>query len=281
MNSIFLNSRHRTRKRRRLPRAVTVAACIFPIAFIALAMSLHGQVKSNPTVEFKKLAAQLSAARLDNTEESAPLQEKALAVIDDLALSALNRSSSPNAPPDLDAANQQLAELVSHVPSVGENYRLVHLGGAGAYAVVANFGLGGPAAVRIYSNAGGRFALAAKIDRFEQKDFLDSDIELIPVSTTESVFVVVAGRTDDLSTGIFTAWRFDGTRAVSLWSSDLLQQSSYEADGDGFHITYCAEPDEDHPAICPKMTRDTYRMQSGGWKNVETKDLGASKPVTR
>jgi hypothetical protein len=258
-----------------------VAVGFFPIVFIALAISLHGQVKSNPTVEFKKLAAQLSGARLDNTEESAPLQEKALAVIDELALSALNRSSSPNALPDLDAANQQLAELVSHVPSVGENYRLARLGGAGAYAVVANFGLGGPAAVRIYSNAGGRYALAAKIDRFEQKDFLDSDIELIPMSTADPVFVVVAGRTDDLATGIFTAWRFDGTRAVPLWSSDLLQQSSYEADQDGFHITYCSEPDEEHPAICHKMTRDTYRMQSGAWKNVETKDLGASKPVTK
>jgi hypothetical protein len=258
-----------------------MAASIFPIVFIALAMSLPGQVKSNPTIEFSKLAAQLSAARLGNTEENAPLQEKALAVIDELALTALNRSSSANASPDLDAANQQLAELVSHVPSVGENYRLVRLGGAGAFAIVANFGLGGPAAVRIYSNGSGRYALAAKIDRFEQKDFLDSDIELIPMSATEPVFVVVAGRTDDLATGIFTAWRFDGTRAVPLWSSDLLQQSSYEADGDGFHITYCAEPDEDHPAICPKMTRETYRMQSGAWKNVETKDLGSAKPVTK
>jgi hypothetical protein len=281
MNSIFLNSKHRTRKRLRLARAVRVAACIFPIVFIALAMNIHGQVKNNPTVEFGKLAAQLSAARLDNTEENAPLQEKALAVIDEIALSALNRSSSPNASPELDGANQKLGELVSHVPPVGENYRLVRLGGAGAYAVVANFGLGGPAAVRIYSNGSGRYALTAKIDRFEQKDFLDSDIELIPMSMTEPVFVIVAGRTDDLSTGIFTAWRFDGTRAVPLWSSDLLQQSSYEADGDRFHITYCAEPDEDHPAICPKMTRETYRMQSGAWKNVETKDLGPSKPVTK
>jgi len=281
MNSIFLNSRYLSRKLLQLPGAAMGAAGFFPIVFIALAMSLHGQAKSDPSVEFKKLAAQLSAARLDNTEENAPLQEKALAVIDELALTALNRSSSPNASPDLGAANQQLAELVSHVPSVGENYRLVRLGGAGTYAIVANFGLGGPAAVRIYSNGIGRYALAAKIDRFEQKDFLDSDIELIPMSTADSVFVVVAGRTDDLATGIFTAWRFDGTRAVPLWSSDLLQQSSYEADGDGFHITYCSDPDEDHPAVCPKMTRDTYRMQSGAWKNVESKDPGSAKPVTK
>jgi type II secretory pathway pseudopilin PulG len=259
-----------------------VAAGIFSIVYIALAISLQGQVKNNSTVEFKKLAAQLSSTRLDNAEENAPLEEKALAIIDEVSLSALNHSSSPNSSPDIDSANRMLADMVSHVPAVGENYRLVRLGGnPAAFAMVVNFGVGGPAAVRIYSNGGGRYALAGKIDRFEQKDFLDSDIELIPMSATEPVFVVVAGRTDDLSTGIFTAWRFDGSRAAPLWSSDLLQQSSYEADGDGFHITYCAEPDENRPAQCLKMARDTYRLQSGAWKNVETKDLGNAKPVTK
>jgi hypothetical protein len=87
----------------------------------------------------------------------------------------------------------------------------------------------------------------------------------------------VAGRTDDLATGMFTAWRFDGRRTVPLWSSDLLQQSSYETDGDGFHLTYCSEPDEDHPAVCRKMTRDVYRLQAGQWKRMETKDVIPAK----
>ena len=241
-------------------------------------MGLLAQTKTDSTLEFKRLAAQLSTARLDGAAESEVSQQKALGLLDELASSALSGSASP----DLDAANRRMAGLVSHVPPVGENYRLLRLGGSpAAYAMVVNFGLGGPAAVRIYSNASGRYALAARIDRFVEKDFFDSDIELIPVSSAEPVFVIVAGRTDDLATGMFSAWRFDGRRAVPLWSSDLLQQSSYEADGDGFHLTYCSEPDEDHPARCLKMTRDLYRLQDGDWKRIETKDLGAVKTAPR
>jgi len=254
------------------------AVSIFLLALIPLAMGLLAQTKTDSTLEFKRLAAQLSTARLDGAAESEVSQQKALGLLDELASSALSGSASP----DLDAANRRMAGLVSHVPPVGENYRLLRLGGSpAAYAMVVNFGLGGPAAVRIYSNASGRYALAARIDRFVEKDFFDSDIELIPVSSAEPVFVIVAGRTDDLATGMFSAWRFDGRRAVPLWSSDLLQQSSYEADGDGFHLTYCSEPDEDHPAQCLKMTRDLYRLQAGDWKRIETKDFGVVKATPK
>jgi hypothetical protein len=281
MNSIFF--RYGTTLRRPGKTAFgNISATGLFLLIILLPRSLPAQVKSDPTAEFKKLAEQLSSARLGNGEETAAPLEKALGIADQLAVSLLNKSTAANAPTELDAANQQLANLVSHVPSVGENYRLVRLGGApAAYAMVANFGLGGPAAVRIYSNVSGRFELSAKIDHFEQKDFLDSDIELIPMSMNEPVFVVVAGRTDDLATGIFTAWRFDGTHLAPLWSSDLLQQSSYDADGDGFHLTYCADPDDDHPAQCRKMTRETYRFQGAEWKRVDAKDLGPAKAVTK
>jgi hypothetical protein len=165
---------------------------------------------------------------------------------------------------------------------VGENYRLVKLGGTPAvYAMAINFGLGGPAAVRIYAGSYGHFALAARIDRFVQKDFLDSDIELVPVSNSEPVFVTVSGRTDDLSTGAFSAWRFDGQSAVALWNSDLLQQSSYEADENGFHLAYCSQVDEDHPSQCLKMSRDLYRFQAGEWKRIETADLPPPTPAEK
>jgi hypothetical protein len=278
MNSIF--SRFGISHFRHQPCPIwrIAAVSIVLILSIPLAVGLRAQIKSDPTVEFKRLAAQLSTARLDGAPESEASQEKALGILDDFASSALSSSASP----DLDAANRRMAELVSHVPPVGENYHLVRLGGSpAAYAMVVNFGLGGPAAVRIYSNASGRYALAARIDHFVEKDFFDSDIELIPVSTGEPDFVIVAGRTDDLATGMFTAWRFDGRRAVALWSSDLLQQSSYEADGDGFHLTYCSAPDEDHPAQCHKMTRDLYRLQGGEWKRIETKDLGPAKAAPK
>jgi len=61
----------------------------------------------------------------------------------------------------------------------------------------------------------------------------------------------------------------------------LLQQSSYEADGEGFHLTYCSEPDEDHPAQCHKMARDTYRLQGSEWKRIETKDIGPTKAAPK
>ena len=278
MNSIFsLFGLVRFRHQRRAIRFIFAVSIVLVIS-IALMTRILAQVKGDSTAEFKRLAAQLSTARLDGAAESEPSQERALGILDELASSALSSSASP----DLDAANRRLADLVSHVPPVGENYRLVRLGGSPpTYAMVVNFGLGGPAAVRIYSNAKGHYAFAAGIDHFVQKDFFDSDIELIPVSTSEPVFVIVAGRTDDLATGMFTAWRFDGRRVASLWNSDLLQQSNYEAGGDGFHLTYCSQPDEDRPAQCLKMTRDTYLLQGSEWKRIETKDLGPPKAAPK
>lgn len=244
------------------------------LALLPISFGPRAQSAEDSIAEFKATAAALSAARLNGETETEAQQEKALAYLDAVATSVLNGSPSP----DLETANQRLAALVSHTPPVGENYRLVKLGGSPAvYAMVVNFGLGGPAAVRIYGAASGHYSLAARIDHFVQKDFYDSDIELVPVSLTDLVFVTVGGRTDDLSTGMFSAWRFDGQRAVPLWSSDLLQQSNYEADENGFHITYCGQPDEDHPAQCLKMTRDLYRYQNGEWKRVETADFPAAK----
>lgn len=274
MNFIFFRGGNPCSRQLQHASACFAAVNIVILALTLLAIGLSAQINTDPSIEFKRLAAQLSHARLDGAAESEASQEKALGILDGFASSVLGSST----PPDLDAANRRLGELVSHVPPVGENYRLLRLGGSpAAYAMVVNFGLGGPAAVRVYSNATGRYALAARIDRFVEKDFFDSDIELIPMSTAEPVFVIVAGRTDDLATGMFSAWRFDGRRAAPLWSSDLLQQSSYGADGDGFHLTYCSQTDEDHPAQCLKMTRDLYRLEASEWKRIGTEDLGAVK----
>jgi hypothetical protein len=237
---------------------------------------MHAQIARDPTAEFKRISEELSAARLSGGVENEAQMEKALAYLDSIAVSVLNVPAEPN----LDGANRGLAGLVSRTPPVGENYRLVKLGGTpAAYAMVINFGLGGPAAVRIFAGAAGHYALAAKIDHIVQKDFFDSDLELVTVSNSEPVFVTVSGRTDDLSTGMFSAWQFDGHRVVALWNSDLLQQSSYEAEENGFRLAYCSEVDEDHPSQCLKMTRDLYRFQAGEWKRVETADLPPPKPA--
>lgn len=246
------------------------------VTFCVLLMAARpaAQTGGDPAAEFKQISAELSAARLSGGNENAARMEKGLAYLDSIAISVLNVPGEPN----LGGANRGLAGLVSRIPPVGENYRLVKLGGATpAYAMVVNFGLGGPAAVRIYAGSAGSYALAGKIDRFAQKDFLDSDVELAPVSNSEAVFVTISGRTDDLSTGLFSAWRFDGRAMLNLWNSDLLQQSSYQAGDQGFDLAYCSQVDDDRPSQCLKMSRDLYRFQSGEWKRVETVDLPAPK----
>jgi hypothetical protein len=278
MNFIF----YRYRGNLSAARPVMVRGMIFVglVIFGANSLSAWGQAQTggDATAEFKRISDDLSAARLGGGEENEAQMEKALAYLDSIAVSVLNLPAGPN----LDNANRALAGLASHNPPVGENYRLEKLGGnPAAFAMVVNFGLGGPAAVRIYAGSAGRYALAARIDRLVQKDFFDSDLELVPVSKTEAVFVTVSGRTDDLSTGLFSAWRFDGHGVTALWNSDLLQQSSYEAGENGFRLAYCSQVDEDHPSQCLKMSRDVYRFQAGEWKRIETEDLPPSKPTVK
>ena len=257
-------------------------ASIF-VSFVILGVNpssgrLHAQTGGDPAVEFKNIAAELSAARLGGADESEARMQKALEYLDAIAVSALNVAASP----DLDAVNRRLEGLAAHTPPVGEDYRLVKIGGTpAAYAMEINFGLGGPAAVRIYSGGAGHYALAARIDHFAQKDFLDSDVELVPVSGSEPVFVTVSGRTDDLSTGAFTAWQFNGHGVAALWNSDLLQQSSYQAEDGGFRIAYCSQVNEDRPSDCLKMSRDLYRYQAGEWKRTETADMSLPKPAAK
>ena len=279
MPSVFLDRRSRKNSSEQpITFRIGIQVLLVLFALLPISLCLRAQSAEESRGEFQMAAASLSAARLNGGAEVEAQQDKALAYLDAVATSALNSSAAP----DLDSANQRLAALITQPPPVGENYRLVKIGGSPAvYAMVVNFGLGGPAAVRIYSGAAGHYALAGKIDLFTQKDFFDSDIELVPVSPAELVFVIVGGRTDDLSTGMFTAWRYDGHRVVPLWSSDLLQQSNYEADGIGFHLTYCGQPDEDHPAQCLKMTRDLFRYANGEWKRIETTDLPNVRPAVK
>jgi hypothetical protein len=278
MNSIFSWYRRvGPEARPRITKAVIFVGFVI-LGSTPIAAWLHAQTGSDPTAEFKRISEELSAARLSGGDDNQVQMEKALAYLDVIAVTALNVPSGPN----LDGANRSLAGLASHTPPVGENYRLVRLGGTTpAYAMVANFGLGGPAAVRIYAGSAGSYALAGRIDRFVQKDFFDSDLELASVSNSESVFVTVGGRTDDLSTGMFSAWRFDGHRALNLWNSDLLQQSSYEADENGLRLAYCSQVDEDRPSQCLKMSRDLYRFQAGEWKRIETADLPSPNPAAK
>jgi hypothetical protein len=250
-----------------------VMLCAFPPA-----SQLQAQTGGDPATEFRTITGELSSARQSGAGEDKLRMMKAFKFLDSIALTALNAPAGPN----LEGANRTLAGLASHTPPVGENYRIAKLGGAAAaYAMVINFGLGGPAAVRVYAGAAGQLMFVAGIDHLVQEDFFDSDVELVAVSNSEPVFVTVSGRTDDLSTGAFTAWRLDGQRLTALWVSDLLQQSSYEAEEDGLRIAYCSQVDEDHPSQCLKMSRDLYRMASGEWKRTESIDLPLAAPAAK
>lgn len=236
--------------------------------------SLERVQTQKPESEFARLAARLAQQRLGGADEGEKLQEQALAILDGLVLEALNTPQGP----DLEALNKRLAAMAIQQPPVGEDYRVVRLGGQpAAYALVANFGLAGPSAVRLYTTAGGRHGLAARIDRFTRTDFFDEYLELVPVTAPLTLFVTVTGRTDELQTGSFTAWRLDGNRVTPVWSSDILPQSSYESRPDGFRLTYCAATDEDNPRICRRMTRDRYVWDGTTWKRVEQTNIPVPK----
>ncbi len=233
------------------------------------------QIKeAKPDVEFTRLAVRLSEQRLAGDVENEKLQEQAMAILDGVILAALNSAAEA----DLAALNQHLAALVTDQPSIGEDFRVTRLEGARrVYALAANFGLGGPSAVRLYTGMPGRYALAGRIDHFMRKDFFDEYLELIPIPGGESVFVTVTGRTDELQTGAFAAWYLDGDRLRALWSTEILPQSSYESIAKGFLLTYCAEADEDNPRICRHMSRDRYAWDGAAWQRVEQKALPVPK----
>jgi len=249
---------------------------IFGLAF-ALAIPAYPQ---GPDTTFKKLAAQLVEKRLNGEDIKESSQEEVLRILDDIVLANLNSSA-----PDLNTLNARLAKLVAQEPALGEGYTVVALGTGGpapaappAYALAANCGLSGPSAVRVYAGAVGALKRVARVDAFQQKDFFDEYLEVVPLPGAAAVFVTVTGRTDELQTGSFAAWHLDGENLKLLWSTEILEQSSYDAGPNGFQLTFCAQPDEDRPSVCRQMVRERYVWSGGEWKRAERQPLPAAKP---
>jgi hypothetical protein len=218
------------------------------------------------SADFARLVGTLTADRAAGTDESEATETQALEILDRAALEQLNTGAV-----NLEALNQRLASFVTHQPPIGESYRVVRLSAEPAtYALVANFGLSGPSAVRLYSGTAGHFALTARVDPFAQKDFFDDYIDLAPLAGSSGLFLTIAGRTDDLKTGIFTAWQFDGKRVAALWTSDILEESDYQVAADGLQLIYCGESDSSDFRVCKEMQRDRYAWRDGAWKRVET-----------
>src|SRR5207245_477609 len=130
-------------------RASALAALVFILAAAARSPGgargpLERVQVQKPESEFARLAARLAEQRLGGADEGQKLQEQALAILDGLALEALNAPQGL----DLEALNKRLDAMATQQPPVGESYRVLRLGGQPApYALVANFGLGGPSAV--------------------------------------------------------------------------------------------------------------------------------------
>ena len=151
-------------------------------------------------------------------------EEQALAILDRVALQELNQ-----AVPDLQAANRRLEQLITRQGPQGENYSVMGLSGSPA---VLRLGRRFPASARAFGRANiragppGQLALAGRVDRYSQTDFLDDYIDMVAWKGPVPLFVTIAGRGDELRTGVFTAWLFDGHEVNNLWTSDILQQSS-------------------------------------------------------
>jgi hypothetical protein len=212
-------------------------------------------------------------------EDAAAIQRyetRALGVLDTAVIRALAGHSDV----DLQVLNERMAKFAVRKFASGESYRVSRvMDSPVVYALVADFGVDSPSAIRIYSqrSTAGQYTLAARIDRFTQKDLMDDSLQLVPVSTAAGVFVTVGGRTDDLKTGDFAAWQFDGQTLRQLWDSDLVEQSSYQTTGAGFEMTYCKEPDEEHLGVCLAMVHDTYAWQNGEWKRIDSVPLPIPK----
>ncbi len=204
------------------------------------------------------------------------LLEKAAGILDSAVIGGLAETGDSV----VDQINQRLAKFVSHESGIGERYHLMSLSAQPRlYALVADFGLGAPSAIRLYAqkNNEKRYTLVARVDRFTQQDFLDDSLELISIAKAPVIFVTVAGRTDDLRTGVFTAWQFDDKGLKQLWTSDMVQQSSYQGNSAGFQLTYCRNPDETNPRICNAMVRESYRWQDGKWSLVDSVPVSVPK----
>jgi hypothetical protein len=244
-----------------------VCAAVLACVSMLVVIPVFGQkaLSAVPPREFTQLADKLAADRNAEAEESEAPEEQALEMLDRVALASLD------AAPDPAALNQLLAKFVTRVPPLGESFRVFPLGGnPSSFALLADFGDSGPSAVRIYSGAPGKLSLAARVDRYAQKDFLDDYIEMAPIPGPAAVFVTIAGRTDDFKTGVFTAWHFDGHTVSAVWTSDIVEQSNYQVGANGFQLDYCSDPNPDDPRVCHQMQRERFVWQDGAWRQAET-----------
>jgi hypothetical protein len=247
------------------------------------AFSLYSHVgnqdsKTAVDTDFSSAVTEMANADPSDATTIEKPEKKALGILDGLILSALSANDSP----DLISLNARLANLGSQEHGFGESYRVLRLGGKPpVFALVADFGLDSPSAIRLYAEQGStaHFVMAVEIDRFTQKDLFDDSLDLLtiplPQQVSGSVFVTIAGRTDQLKTGIFTAWRFDGRQLIQLWTTDLISHSTFEMNGENLVLTYCHDPADQDSKTCQSMVREkyAYSIPDGKWRQVSSEPV--------
>jgi hypothetical protein len=241
------------------------------------AASAAAQSSTATEAEFKKLVAEVIERRSSGSERSegtSSVEQAALRILDAFVLDSLNAGDDPR----VEALNQRLGALVTQTPPLGQGYVVLRLGGSPpSFALAANFGSSGPSAARFYVRGPEKYRMAARIDPAVQPDYFDDYLKILPMPESaqpaDVVFFTVMGRTDEFATGVFAAWRLTGDRLQEIWVTDLLPRSSYEVRSNGFQLTYCAEPDEDRPGVCQRMTRERYVWDGAAWKRVEQADV--------
>ncbi len=260
-------------------RALLLASLV--ILFVSSARTQQpAAVPEDPRVtEFRQLAAQVAERRRTGADETEDLQEKALKLLDSIVLEQLNHTGTP----DLTAINQRLSASLVRPGAVGESYELVRVGVTTkpeiSCALAVNFSMSGPSAIRFYPASPQGYRLAARIDRWEFPDYFDDYLELVPIKVSDIVFVTVNGRTDELRTGTFAAWRFAEGRFNAVWTTDILERSAYEDRPDGFQLAYCSQTDEEHPRLCRRVMRERYQWDGMAWRRVEQQESDAPKPA--
>jgi hypothetical protein len=216
---------------------------------------------------FRRLSAELAAARLDGDDTEEDEEEQALQLLDALVLAGV---SAPE--PDLAALNRRLDSLAAVPVRVGESYHLARLGpraqGVRYYVLGVNFGFAGPAAARVYSCRDDDCRLAGSVDADYDAELFDENLVVHALDTEEPVFVLITGRTDELSTGAFAAWRFTSAGLDRLWAVELSPRAEYEALPDGIRVRYCAEPDLYRPETCVRTARESWAWRNGAWRQL-------------
>lgn len=216
---------------------------------------------------FRRLAAELAAARLEGDDTEEEDEEQALELLDALVLAGLAAAE-----PDLAALNRRLEALAAVPVRVGESYRLARLAprgqGARYYVLAVNFGFAGPAAARVYSCREEDCRLAGSVDADFDAELFDENLVVHALDVDEPVFVLVTGRTDELSTGAFAAWRFTAAGLVRLWAVELSPRAEYDLLPDGIRVRYCAEPDIYRPETCLRMAAESWAWRGGAWRQL-------------